>query len=47
MREREKVHPQVEEGQRERGRQRIPSRLQAVSAKPEVELESTNREIMT
>ena len=32
---------------RERGRQRIPSRLHAVSAEPDVGLELTNREIKT
>ena len=34
------------EGQRERGRERIPSRLHAVSAEPNVGLEPMNREIM-
>ena len=33
--------------QRERGRERIPSRLQAVSTEPDVGLEPTNCEIMT
>ena len=37
----------VGEGQKERERERIPSRLYAVSAKPNVGLELTNREIMT
>ena len=32
---------------RERGRQRIPSRPQAVSTEPNVGLEPTNSEIMT
>ena len=35
------------EGQRERGRKRIPSRLHAVRAEPHAGLEPTNREIMT
>ena len=35
------------EGQRERGRERIPSRLSAVSAEPDAGLEPTNCEIMT
>ena len=32
---------------RERGRERIPSRLPIVSTEPNVELELTNHEIMT
>ena len=32
---------------RERGRERIPSRLHTVNTEPEVGLESTNREVMT
>ena len=32
---------------RERGRERIPSRLRAVRAEPDVGLELKNREIMT
>ena len=32
---------------RERGRERTPSRLQAVSAEPDVGLDLTNHEIMT
>ena len=32
---------------RERGRERIPSRVWAVSAEPDAGLELTNREIMT
>ena len=35
------------DGQRERGRERIPSRLHTVSVEPDVGLELTNREIMT
>ena len=35
------------EGQRERERERIPSRLCSVSAEPDAGLELTNREIMT
>ena len=35
------------EGQRERERKRIPSKLSVVSAQPDVGLELTNREIMT
>ena len=38
---------QVGEGQRERGRQRILSRLHAVSAKPNMGLKFKNCEIMT
>ena len=34
------------ERERERGRERIPSRLLAVSAEPNAELDPTNREIM-
>ena len=34
-------------GQRERGRERIPSRLQVISAKPDAGLKPTNCEIMT
>ena len=32
---------------RERGRERIPSRLRAVSAEPDVEVDFRKREIMT
>ena len=35
------------EGQRERRRERIPSRLRAVSTYPDMRLELTNHEIMT
>ena len=35
------------EGQRERGRERIPSRLCAVSAEPDAGLDLTTCEIMT
>ena len=35
------------EGQRERGRERIPSRLHAVSAEPDTGLKLMNHEIMT
>ena len=37
----------VGEGQRERERERIPSRLRTVSAEPDAGLELTNREIVT
>ena len=37
----------VGEGKRERGRERIPSRLCTVSTEPTVGLEPTNHEIMT
>ena len=37
----------AEEGQRERGRQRIPSRLHTVSAEPDAGLDPVNREVMT
>ena len=46
-RERERVCARVGEGPRERGRERIPSRLWAVSAEPDAGLKLTNREIMT
>ena len=35
------------EGQRERGSERIPSRLCAISREPDVGLELTNREFVT
>ena len=38
---------QVGEGQRARKRERIPSRLLAVSAEPDAGLELMNHEIMT
>ena len=44
MRERDRVS---RKGQRERGSERIPSRLRTVSTEPEVGLEFTNREIIT
>ena len=34
-------------GKRKKGREKIPSRLGAVGAEPDVGLELTNREIMT
>ena len=37
----------VKERQRERGRERIPSRLQTASVESNAELNPTNREIMT
>ena len=37
----------VGEGQRERKRERIPSRLRAVSTEPDVGLDPMNREIKT
>ena len=37
----------IREGQKERERERLPSRLRVVSAEPETDLEPTNREIMT
>ena len=45
MRERERASERVGEGHRER--ERIPSRLGAVSTEPDVGLEATNSEIMT
>ena len=44
--EREREHKSGE-GQRERGRERIPSRLHTTSTEPDVGLEPTNHEIMT
>ena len=47
-RERAREHACVSrEGQRERERDRIPSRLCAVSAEPDMGLDPTNHEIMT
>ena len=43
----ERTHAQVGEGQREGGRERIPSRLCVISSEPVVGLELTNHEIMT
>ena len=45
MRERERA--QAGEGQRERGREKIPSRLHAVSREPNAGLDLTNHEIVT
>ena len=42
-----RVHAQMGEGQRERGRERTPSRLRAVSIEPHVGLDPSNRGIMT
>ena len=49
MREREgeRERAYTSGGRAERGRQRIQSRLPAISTKPDVGLEFTNREIMT
>ena len=44
---RETETAQVGKGQRERWRERIPSRIRVVSAKPDAGLEPTSREIMT
>ena len=44
-RERERVHKQGRD--RESGKEKIPSRLHAVSTEPNVGLDLTNREIMT
>ena len=43
--ERESLHKQ--EGGRERRRERIPSRLRAVSTEPNVGLDLMNREVMS
>ena len=45
--ERERESVPAGEGQRERGGERIPSRLPAVSPEPYAGLSPTNREIMT
>ena len=45
--ERERESAQMGEGQREKERQRIPSRFCAVSTEPDVGLEPTNHEITT
>ena len=45
LRERERAL--AGEGQRERKKERIPSRLHTVSAEPHAGLELTNHEIMT
>ena len=50
MRERERQREHVlelGEGQRKRGRERIPRRLCVISAEPGLGLELTNHEIMT
>ena len=47
MRETERERERAHSWGREKGRQRIPSRLRAVSAEPDVGLELTDREIMT
>ena len=44
---RERKREREQGGSKERGRHRIPSRLHAVSAEPNVVLELTNCEIMT
>ena len=43
----ERERGQAGEGQRERGRERIPSRFSTISAEPDVGLKLTNHEIMT
>ena len=43
----ERERESTSRGGAERGRQRFPSRLHAVSTEPNVELEFTNHEIMT
>ena len=45
--EREGKRTRAREGQRERGRQRIPRRLYAVHAQPNIGPKLTNHEIMT
>ena len=45
--ERQREHEQGRGKKRERGRERIPSRLCTVITEPDVGLELTNREIMT
>ena len=48
MRERERERENIKRGGAERrGRQRIPSRLHAVSTEPNVGLDPTNHEVMT
>ena len=46
-RERESTHASGGGAERERGRERIPSRLRAVSREPDVGLDPVNCEIMT
>ena len=45
--ERETASTQAREGQRERERERVPSRLHVVSTEPDIGLDLTNQEIMT
>ena len=47
LREKGRAHANKGGAERERGRQRIPSRLHTVSAEPNAGLELKNREIMT
>ena len=47
LREQERERERAEEGQTERGRERIPSRFHVASAEPDVGLELMNCEIMT
>ena len=47
MREREHTHASREGTERERGRERIPSRLYTVSTEQDAGLDLTNHEIMT
>ena len=47
MRERQREREQVGEGQREKGRERILSRLCTVSTEPHAGLKLTNYEITT
>ena len=46
-RERERERARAEKGQRETGRDRIPSRLHTVSVEPDTGLELMNCEVMT
>ena len=46
QRERERERAQAEEEQRERG-ERIPSRLHAINAEPDMRLKPTDHKIMT
>ena len=46
-RERERERALAGEGQRERGKERIPSRLHTASTEPDTVLEFTNHEIVT
>ena len=47
MKKRERVSTSRGGAERERERERIPSRLHTVSTEPDVRLDLTNREIMT